>query len=58
MKIYSEKYLDKLYERINEQRKKLSEEYNVSENAIVWIGNNHFIICKNEQTIRIWKQKL
>lgn len=53
MKIYSEKYLDKLYERVNEQRKKLSEEYNVSESAIVWIGNNHFIICKNEQTIRI-----
>ena len=46
MKVYSEKYLDKLYERANEQRKKLSEEYNVSESAIVWIGNNHFTFQK------------
>lgn len=54
MKIYSEKYLDKLYKKVNKKKTELAKEYNVSESAIVWIGNNHFIVvCKDEQMIRI-----
>ena len=53
MKKYSEKWLNKLYEKINKRREELAEEYNVSESSIVWIGCDRFIICKNEQMIRV-----
>ncbi len=53
MKVYSERWLNKLYEKINKRREELAEEYNVSESSIVWIGRDHFIVCKNEQMIRV-----
>ena len=53
MKVYSERWLNKLYEKINKRREELAEEYNVPESSIVWIGRDRFIICKNEQMIRV-----
>ena len=44
---------DKLYERVNKWRKELAETYGVSENAVVWIGNNRFIVVKDGKEIRI-----
>ena len=44
---------DKLYEKVNKRRKELAETYGVSENAVVWIGNNRFIVVKDGKCIRI-----
>lgn len=53
MKVYSERWLNKLYEKVNKRRKEIAEEYSVPESAIVWIGGDRFIVCKNEQMIRV-----
>jgi len=34
-------------------KKKLSEEYDVPTSAIIWAGNNHYIIVKNGKEIRV-----
>ena len=44
---------DKLYEKVNKWRKELAESYGVNESAVVWIGNNHFIVVKDGKEIRI-----
>lgn len=44
---------DKLYERVNKRRKELAETYDISESAVVWIGNNRFIVVKDDKEIRI-----
>ncbi len=53
MEKYSEKHYDKLYEKVNKWRNELAKMYEVSASAVVWIGNNHFMVCKDNQTIKI-----
>ena len=46
-------YAEKLIGKANRDRKELSREYGVSENSIVWIGNNRYIIIIDGKEIRI-----
>jgi len=40
-------------EKALKDRHKLAKEYNVPISAIVWIGDNHYIIVKDGKEIRI-----
>lgn len=46
-------YAEKLIEKANRDRQELSREYGVSENNIVWIGNNRYILIIDGKEIRI-----
>jgi hypothetical protein len=47
------KYYEKLYEKIKKDKEELSESYDVPISAIVYIGNNKYIVCKNGEEIYI-----
>lgn len=40
-------------EKAIKDKNKLAKEYNVPVSAIVWIGDNHYIVTKNGKEIRI-----
>lgn len=41
------------FEKAIEDKKKLAKEYGVPISAIVWIGDNHYIVVKDGKEIRI-----
>lgn len=46
-------YIDKLLDKIRKDKKELAKSYNVATSAIVYIGNNKYIVVKDGQEIRI-----
>ena len=46
-------YIDKLMEKVERDIKKLAEQYDVSISAVVYIGDNHYIVVKDGKEIRI-----
>lgn len=46
-------YAEKAIKKAQKDKMELSQEYNLSENTIVWIGNNKYIIIRNGEEIRI-----
>lgn len=40
-------------EKAEKDRIELAEEYGVSPSAVVWIGDNHYIVVKDGKEIRI-----
>lgn len=40
-------------EKAIKDKKELAQEYDVPTSAIVWIGDNHYIVMKNGKEIRI-----
>lgn len=46
-------FSEKAIEKAQRDRAELAEEYNVPESAIVWIGDNKYIIVKDGKEIRI-----
>ena len=44
---------DKLFDLIRRKKQELAISYEVSESSIVFIGDNHFIVVKNGNEIRI-----
>ena len=51
-------YIDKLYEKVTRDKKKLAEEYDVSISAVVYIGDNHYIVVKDGKEIRVWWEEI
>ena len=46
-------YIDKLLKKVERDIKKLAEQYDVSISAVVYIGDNHYIVVKDGKEIRI-----
>ena len=44
---------DVMIEKAQKDRLELAKEYNVSPSCVVWIGDNHYIVIKDEKEIRI-----
>lgn len=44
---------NKAIEKAARDRVELAATYNVPESAVVWIGNNKYIVIKDGKTIRI-----
>ena len=44
---------NKAIEKAIRDKEMLAKEYSVSQSAIVWIGNNHYIIVKDGKEIRV-----
>lgn len=42
-----------MIEKAHEDSKKIAKSYNVSPSAVVWIGDNHYIVVKDGKEIRI-----
>lgn len=40
-------------EKAQKDKKALAKEYGVSTSAIVWLGDNHYIVVKNGKEIRV-----
>ena len=40
-------------EKAHKDRTELARQYDVSPSCVVWIGDNHYIVCKNGKEIRI-----
>lgn len=40
-------------EKAQKDRKRLAKKYNVPKSAIIWCGNNKYIVVKDEKEIRI-----
>lgn len=45
--------INKSIEKAANDKKKLAIEYNVTTSSIIWIGDNHYIIIKEGNEIRI-----
>ena len=43
----------KIEEKVQKDKKELSVSYNVPISSIVWIGNNKYIVVKDNMEIRI-----
>ena len=46
-------FYKKQYEKIQRDKKALSESYGVAESAVVYIGDNKYIVVKDGREIRI-----
>lgn len=44
---------DKVMEKVRRHKRELAENYNVPESAVIWRGNNNYIVVKDGQEIRI-----
>lgn len=42
-----------IWEKVRKDKKELAESYGVSESAVVYIGDNKYIVVKDGQEIRI-----
>ena len=47
-------YIDKLLDKVQKDKKDLAKQYNVEPSAVVYIGDNKYIVCTAEgQEIRL-----
>ena len=44
---------NKAIEKAIRDKQMLAKEYSVSQSAIIWTGNNHYIIVKDGKEIRV-----
>lgn len=42
-----------MIEKAHNDTKEIAKQYNVAPSAVVWIGDNHYIVVKDDKEIRI-----
>ena len=45
--------IEKILDKVQKDEEELSEVYGVPESSIVWIGDNHYMVVKYGESIRI-----
>lgn len=49
-------HAEKAIEKAKKDKMELAKEYNISENSIVWLGGNKYIVVKDGKEIKIQKR--
>lgn len=44
---------DKIIEKVRKDKAELAQSYGVNESAVVWIGNNKYVVVQDGKEIRI-----
>lgn len=45
--------IEKILDKVRKDKEQLSEFYGVPASSIVWMGNNHYMVVKDGESIRV-----